>query len=89
MCIYVPVTGLAPRESLQWGERSIKAQTVIGEMDWTKKICPGSKVQSVMRTEWRGFIDSSVWDSFFEERSDLKVTEKPGKNKERKTFIRE
>lgn len=42
-----------------------------------------------MRTEWRGFIDSSIGDSFVEERSDLKVTEKPGKYKERKTFIRE
>ena len=33
MCTYVPVTRLAPRESLQWGARSIRAPTVIGEMD--------------------------------------------------------
>lgn len=88
MCTYMPVTGLAPRESLQWGERSIKAHTVIGEMDWTKKICPESKVECyenrVERIYWLQHLRRFLW-----ERSDLKVTEKPGKNKERKTLTPE
>lgn len=88
MCTYMPVTELDPRESIQWGEQSIKAHTATGEIGWTKTICPGSKVQIVMR-EVNGDEStySRVWEGLLEEISDQKLQKTQVKTRKEKHSI--